>query len=63
MDWQPQQLFTALQAAAGIFLRHAFGGKVYRSQYLSMFYVFSYLGKHQIDEERNPVPTNGRVLS
>ena len=35
----------------------------YRSQYLTIFTVFAYSGKHQIDAERNPEPKNSRISS
>ena len=66
MDWQPKQLFTALQAAAAVFSfgkQHAFLKTMCFCQYMSILCVFAYFRKHKIDVERSPVPTSCRVSS
>ena len=52
-------------AAGSLFCekQHAFLKNNCFCQYLTIFSVFVYFGKHQIDAERNPEPTNCRISS
>ena len=67
MNWSPQAPLTAFQGlAAGVFVcffRYAFLKKVCFSEYLLIFGVFTYLGKHQMDAECNAMQNNSRLLS
>ena len=59
--WYPQAPLR--RPARFLFLDMPLLKKVCFSQYVSMFCVFTFLGKHQIDTERIPVPKSCRNSS